>query len=282
MAPSKSSGFRVACIQMSVVNDKAKNLAVAVARIEQAKQNGCTLAILPECFNGLYEIDLFRKNAEVIPSGETCKALSQAAKSNQIYVVGGSIPELYNDKVYNTCTVWDPNGKLIATHRKVHLFEVNIPGKTCYREANGMTPGNTLNTFQLDRFKVGLGICHDIRFPEMAELYRKQECDMLIYPGNFCMNLGPLHWSLLTRSRALDTQTFVAFVSSARVPHPTYITYGHSQIANPWGEVIGEAGEKDTDLYVDLDFSVRENMRQQVPTEKQKRNDIYDVILKKN
>lgn len=66
------------------------------------------------------------------------------------------------------------------------------------------------------------------------------------------MNLGPLHWGLLTRSRALDTQTFVAFVSSARVQHPTYITYGHSQIANPWGEVIGEVDEKDTDLYVDI------------------------------
>jgi predicted amidohydrolase len=69
-------------------------------------------------------IELFRKNAEVIPSGETSKALSQAAKSNQIYVVGGSIPELCDDKIYNTCTVWNPNGNMIATYRKVYFIRL--------------------------------------------------------------------------------------------------------------------------------------------------------------
>uniref|UniRef100_A0A2S2PUQ6 omega-amidase n=1 Tax=Sipha flava TaxID=143950 RepID=A0A2S2PUQ6_9HEMI len=109
---------------MTITGDKAKNIAVAVKRIQEAKQKGCTLAILPECFNGLYEIELFRKNAEVIPSGETSKALSQAAKSNQIYVVGGSIPELCDDKIYNTCTVWNPNGNMIATYRKVYFIRL--------------------------------------------------------------------------------------------------------------------------------------------------------------
>lgn len=75
---------------------------------------------------------------------------------------------------------------------------------------------------------------------------------MLVYPSNFCTPLGILHWSLLTRSRALDNQMFVAFVSAARVPHPTYVVFGHSMIADPWGKVICEADEKDRDSYVDL------------------------------
>lgn len=273
------SGFRVAILQLTVTADKPTNVAIAVERIQMAKINGCTLAILPECFNAPYDTALFRQYAEVIPGGKTCNALSQAAKLNQMYIVGGSIPEICDEKVYNTCTVWDPNGNLIAKHRKVHLFDVSIPGSTCFKESDAMSAGNTLNTFQLGKFKIGLGICYDIRFSEMAALYRKQGCDMLIYPGAFCTEIGPLHWSLLTRFRAMENQAFVAVASPARVTDSSYVAWGHSMIVDPWGKVLGEASEKDMDLYRDLDFSVRENIRQQIPTEYQRRTDIYDTIL---
>ncbi|XP_022183791.1 omega-amidase NIT2-like isoform X2 [Myzus persicae] len=276
------SGFRVAILQLTVTADKPSNVAVAVERIQKSKISGCSLAILPECFNAPYDTALFRQYAEVIPGGQTCNALSQAAKSNQIYIVGGSIPEICDGKVYNTCTVWDPNGDLIAKHRKVHLFDVSIPGSTCFKESDAMSAGNTLNTFQFGKFKIGLGICYDIRFSEMAALYRKQGCDMLIYPGAFCTEIGPLHWSLLTRFRAMENQAFVAVVSPARVTDSSYVAWGHSMIVDPWGKVLCEATEKDMDLYIDFDFGIRENIRQQIPTEYQRRTDMYDTIYMTN
>ncbi|XP_022163534.1 omega-amidase NIT2-like [Myzus persicae] len=283
MTSPSSSDIRAAVLQLSVSADKSTNIAIAVKRIQQAKLNGCTLAVLPECFTTPYDNALFRKYAEIIPGGETCKALSQAAKSNQMYVVGGSIPELCDNKVYNTCTVWDPNGNLIAKHRKVHLFDVNIPGSTCFKESNAMSAGNTLNTFQMGKFKVGLGICHDMRFSEMAALYQKQGCDLLIYPGAFCTELGPPHWSLLIRFRALENQTFVIAASPARDTKSNYVAWGHSMVVDPWGKIVKEADEKDMDLYVDLDFTIRENIKQQIPTGSQRRTDIYDTIdVKKN
>ncbi|CAH1720696.1 unnamed protein product [Aphis gossypii] len=174
MTSTNHSDFRVAILQLTVVAHKPTNVAIAVKRIQKAKINGCTLVILPECFNSPYDTALFRQYSEAIPGGETCKALSQAAKSNKVYIVGGSIPEICDEKIYNTCTVWDPDGNMIAKHRKVHLFDVNIPGSTCFKESSTISPGNSLNTFQLGKFKIGLGICYDIRFSEMAALYRKQ------------------------------------------------------------------------------------------------------------
>ncbi|XP_015367249.1 PREDICTED: omega-amidase NIT2-like isoform X2 [Diuraphis noxia] len=282
MISSNSSGFRVAILQLTVTADKSTNVANAIKRVQQAKLNGCTLAILPECFNSPYNTALFREYSEVIPGGDTCKALSQAAKSNEIYIVGGSIPEICDDKVYNTCTVWDPNGNLIAKHRKVHLFDINIPGGMCFKESDALAAGNSLNTFQLGKFKIGLGICYDIRFSEMATIYRKQGCDMLIYPSAFNMTTGPLHWSLLVRCRAVDNQAFVAVVSPARVTDSNYVAWGHSMVVNPWGKILEEASEKDMDLYVNLDYGDRENMRQQIPTETQRRTDLYDTIDLKN
>ncbi|XP_076481183.1 omega-amidase NIT2-like [Bombus vancouverensis nearcticus] len=160
----------------------------------------------------------FPKYAESIPDGETSVASSNAAKENNIYVVGGTMPEIEGDKLYNTCTIWGPDGTLIARHQKVHLFDIDIPNKITFRESDSLSPGNSLTTFDVKGCKKGIGICYDIRFEEMARIYRNKGCQMLIYPAAFNMTTGPLHWSLLQRFRANDNQLYVACISPARVP----------------------------------------------------------------
>ncbi|XP_068987925.1 katanin p60 ATPase-containing subunit A-like 2 isoform X3 [Bombus flavifrons] len=123
----------------------------------------------------------FPKYAESIPDGETSVALSNAAKENSIYVVGGTIPEIEGDKLYNTCTIWGPDGTLIAKHRKVHLFDIDIPNKITFRESDSLSPGNSLTMFDVKGCKIGIGICYDIRFEEMARIYRNKDIsDVLI------------------------------------------------------------------------------------------------------
>lgn len=201
--------LKVALLQLTSGKDKIKNIRNAYIKIKEAAQKGAQLIVLPECFQSPYSIDCFREYAEN-SNGQTQQMLSKAAKESSIYLIGGSIPELESDKVYNTCFVYDPEGKLIATHRKLHLFDINVPGKIRFQESLILSPGSNLNYFETPWGKIGLGICYDVRFPEMALIMaRKYGVFAMIYPGAFNMTTGPLHWELLLRARALDNQIFV-------------------------------------------------------------------------
>ena len=154
-----------------------------------------------------YLTDYFADYAEPVPGGETCKSLSAWAKEFNVYLVGGSIPEAgENNKLYNTCTIWGPTGEMLGRHRKLHLFDIDIPGKMTFQESKVLSPGSSLTTFETEHCRVGVGICYDMRFAEMAQLYREKGCQLLLYPGAFNMTTGPAHWKMLLQARAVDNQ----------------------------------------------------------------------------
>ncbi|XP_043670414.1 omega-amidase NIT2 isoform X1 [Vespula pensylvanica] len=274
----RSIAFRLALVQLAVSDDKVRNITRAIDYIERAKKNRADIVVLPECFNSSYGISHFEKNAEEIPGGQTSIALSDVAKKNNIYVIGGTIPEREDDKLYNTCTIWAPDGKMIGKYRKMHLFDIDIKGKITFRESDSLSPGNSLFTFEMMGCKIGIGICYDIRFEEMAKLYRNQGCQMLIYPAAFNMTTGPLHWSLLQRSRANDNQLYVACVSPARGSPPGYIAWGHTQLTNPWGEILHELDSAEDMIVCDIDLKTVDEVRAQIPIFYQRRTDLYDTV----
>lgn len=246
--------LRIALLQLKVTKDKTENVRHAITRIKDAvtKDNAKVVA-LPECFNCPYGTKYFGEYAETIPDGFTSQELSKTARELGIYLIGGSIPEQDKDKLYNTCTVWGPQGDLIAKHRKMHLFDIDIPGGIRFKESEVLSAGNSFTTFQVDEhFKIGLGICYDIRFEEMARIYRDMGCNVLVYPGAFNMTTGPMHWELLQRGRAVDTQCFVATASPARDTSSEYVAYGHSMVVDPWGKVVSTAADAETTVIADL------------------------------
>ncbi|XP_061539777.1 omega-amidase NIT2 isoform X3 [Phycodurus eques] len=192
------SKFRLAVIQLQVGTVKADNLSRARRLIDEAATQGSKVVLLPECFNSPYGSGFFPANAEKIP-GESTRLLSQAAKDNKIYLVGGSIPEEDAGKLYNSCMVFGPDGQLLVKHRKIHLFDIDIPGKIRFQESETLSPGNTLSMFETPFCKVGVGICYDLRFAELAQIYSRKGCQLLLYPGAFNMTTGPAHWELLQR-----------------------------------------------------------------------------------
>jgi omega-amidase len=285
-APSK---FQIALCQIAVGDNKEKNIATATTAIAKAVANGAKVVSLPECWNSPYATTSFPQYAEEIPSKKdllsekdhpSTFALSQLAKQHQIYLVGGSIPEKDNGKVYNTSVVFSPEGEIVGKHRKVHLFDIDVPNKITFKESDTLSPGNSVTIFDTPYCKIGVGICYDIRFPELSMLMKKQGAKVLIFPGAFNLTTGPAHWELLQRGRAVDNQLYVASASPARGPAGGYQAWGHSSVISPWGEVVATCEHEEAIVCAEIDLENVDEMRRNIPTGTQTRSDLYELVQK--
>ncbi|XP_044298672.1 omega-amidase NIT2 [Varanus komodoensis] len=273
------ANFRLALIQLHVSAAKAENLNRACQFVRIAAKQGAKLVVLPECFNSPYGTKYFPEYAEKIP-GDSTQKLSEIAKECGIYLIGGSVPEDDSGKFYNTCTVFGPDGAMLAKYRKIHLFDIDLPGKIRFQESETLSPGDMICMFDTPYCKIGLGICYDMRFAELAQIYAQKGCQLLVYPGAFNLTTGPAHWELLQRGRAVDNQVYVVTASPARDEKASYVAWGHSSAVNPWGEVIAKAGTEETVIYADIDLKKLTEIRQQIPILSQKRSDLYAVQAK--
>jgi predicted amidohydrolase len=268
--------------------DKAQNLIHAREKVLEAANGGAQIIVLPECFNSPYGCDYFPEYAEtLLPSPPTKEqspsfhALSAMAVEAKAYLVGGSIPELdtKTKKYYNTSLTFSPTGELLATHRKVHLFDIDIPGKIKFKESDVLSPGNKITILDLPPYgKIAIAICYDIRFPELAMIAARKGCFALIYPGAFNTTTGPLHWRLQGQARAMDNQLYVALCSPARDMGASYHAWGHSLVCDPMAQVLVEAGEKEEIVYADLNGEKIEETRKGIPITWQRRFDVYPDV----
>ncbi|ESN93857.1 hypothetical protein HELRODRAFT_186060 [Helobdella robusta] len=274
--------LRLALIQFTVGSDKAANLNKICSLVKQTcLDHKPNIVALPECCNSPFGHEYFNEYAESIVDGPSVKMFSSVAKENKIFLVAGSVPEKGNDgKLFNTTTVFNPDGNHISTFRKVHLFDIDVKGKFSFQESKTLTAGDSLATFSAYGWKIGLGICYDIRFAEMAQLYSRAGCKLLIYPAAFSMATGPYHWEILTRGRALDNQCYVAAVSPSRCLTASFVAYGHSIVVNPWGEIVTKADETDKTIVADIDLNYLEEVRETIPISKQKKTEVFEKFQK--
>lgn len=197
--------------------------------------------------------------------------------------MGGSIPEYVplTKKFHNTSLLFSPTGDLLATHRKVHLFDIDIPGKITFRESDVLSPGNKLTLVELPEYgKIALAICYDIRFPELATIAARKGCFLLLYPGAFNLTTGALHWELQARARAMDNQVYVGLCSPARDMEASYHAWGHSMAVDPNAKIMCEAGESEEVVYAELKGESIEETRKGIPIYTQRRFDVYPDISK--
>ena len=273
--------MKIALIQMSVGIDKKDNIAVMENYLKAAGEEGADIAVLPEMFNCPYSNKYFANYAEKA-GGETYTALSQSALSNNIYLIGGSIPERDGDEIYNTSYVFDRNGKEIARHRKVHLFDIDIKGGQRFFESETFKAGEEITVFDTEFGKMGLILCFDIRFPEICRLTAMGGAKVLFVPAAFNMTTGPMHWEITFRLRAVDNQLFTVGASSARDEDGVYVSYGNSITVDPWGKILYRADAEETMGIVEVDLSEIERVREQLPLIKAMRNDIYTIEEKQS
>ncbi|KAL7269359.1 Omega-amidase nit3 [Rhizina undulata] len=282
---------KLALVQMATGNDKAQNLLHAREKAVEAANRGANVIVLPECFNSPYGTEHFQKYAEPVPTSSkpytpeqtpSYHALSAIASETNTYLVGGSIPEVDPEtkKLYNTALVFSPKGELLVTHRKVHLFDIDIPGKIRFIESEVLSPGESVTVVDLPEYgKIGLGICYDIRFPEIAMIAARKGAFALFYPGAFNMTTGPLHWELLARARAVDNQVYVAVCSPARGTEG-YTAWGHSSVVDPNGAVVETTEEAEGIVEWTLEPDRIAEVRRGIPVTVQRRFDVYADVAR--
>ncbi|KAL6939853.1 hypothetical protein ACO0RG_003700 [Hanseniaspora osmophila] len=273
--------------------DKLTNLQNAKKLIDKCilQYPKTQVVVLPECFNSPYSVDKFREYSEIIsldePKSISVHSMSQWAREHKILLIGGSIPELdpVDNKVYNTSIIFSPQGEILGKHRKMHLFDVDIPNGITFKESITLTGGSDITILEsklpstTTEFKFGVGICYDMRFPELAMISARKGACCMIYPSAFNTVTGPMHWHMLARARSIDNEMYTILCSPARSADPSvYQAYGHSLVCSPKGEILVEAGESQEILNCELDGDVIDTIRMSIPINFQRRFDVYKNV----
>lgn len=267
---------KIGIVQLSSGDDKAANVARAAEKVKKCAQEGAEIVVLPEIFNGPYSTAKFREYSEP-EGGETWQRLSNMAKENNIILIGGSISEFCEDKIYNTSYIFDQQGKQIGKHRKMHMFDIDVKRGQRFKESDALTPGNQVTVVDTSICKIGVCICFDFRFPELARLMALKGAKMIIVPGAFNMTTGPAHWELLFRQRAVDNQVFTIGCAPARNTEASYVSFANSIVVGPWGDVIYNAGIEEKAEVVEIDLEKVDSIRQQLPLLSARRTDVYEM-----
>jgi predicted amidohydrolase len=256
--------------------DKAANLEKAEGLVTRAAATGADVVALPEKWNAIGSVEELHAAAEPLESGESVAAMAEWARSHGITLVGGSISERREgrEKLSNTCLVFDPEGELVATYRKIHLFDVEVGGLT-YRESEAEEHGEEPVVAEVEGWSVGLTICYDLRFPELYRVLALQGALLATVPAHFTLYTGKDHWHLLLRARAVENGFYVAApaqVGETGIGRPSY---GRSLIVDPWGTVVAQAPDEETVISAELDRAWLEEVRRRLPSLSQRRPEAY-------
>jgi predicted amidohydrolase len=275
---SKSNSTAVvAAVQLSSGTDVARNVDAAVELINEAASRGATYIQLPEYFNYLGPAAGNSTVAESIP-GPTTTRLGVIAKEKSVTIHVGSMLETSGDgdKCFNTSAIIGRDGEVGATYRKIHLFDIHVPGVNVQQESDAVSPGQRLSIADLPEFKLGMSVCFDLRFPELYRTLAVEGASVLAAPSAFNAATGRAHWEVLVRARAIENHAFVIAAAQVGTTDEGIATYGHSLIAGPWGDVICESLASGPDVITAaIDLEEVSRRRSQIGVLELRRPDLY-------
>lgn len=233
--------MKVAAVQMTSGPDVSANLAQARELLEQARSRDARLAALPEnfAFMGLKDADK-RAVGEADGSGPIQDFLSTTARELGLWIVAGTIPIRAPDgRVSAASLVLDAEGRRVARYDKIHLFDVDIPGKVeSYRESAHVAPGSEAVVVDTPVGRLGLSVCYDVRFPELFRKLSAAGAQIITVPSAFTAPTGRAHWETLLRARAIENLCYVIAPAQSGFHPNGRETYGDSLIVDHWGAVL--------------------------------------------
>lgn len=263
--------------QIAVPPRKLDALEAVEEACGRAAREGAGLLALPEMFCCPYEAQNFPRYAEE-EGGLVWSRCSALARAHKLYISAGSMPERGADgKVYNTAYVFDRSGRQVAKHRKLHLFDINVKGGQSFQESDTLAAGNDITVFHTEFGCMGLCVCYDFRFPELARLMALRGAKLILVPAAFNMTTGPAHWELMFRAQAMFNQCFAVGTAPARDLSASYHSWGHSIAVGPWGNVIRQMGAEAGYQALELDLSEVDAVREQLPLLRHRRANLYTL-----
>ncbi|MZR64248.1 carbon-nitrogen hydrolase family protein [Alcanivorax sp. DP30] len=271
-----TQSVKIAAIQMTSGGDLKANLDKASRGLQQAARQGAALAVLPENF-AQYGGDYRDLSAHY----DRLKAwLCEQAKTLGMAVIGGSIPAIERPdgtpvpapRVRTRSLAIDEKGRVQGSYDKLHLFDAQVndaQGRYC--ESDVFEPGDQAKVVDLAGLKVGLAICYDLRFPVLAQQLAREGADLLVYPSAFTAVTGAAHWELLLRATAVQSGCYTLGANQCGQHMPRRASFGHSLLANPWGEVVASLGDAADVLVAELDLATMKDLRQRIPVQMHQR-----------
>lgn len=262
----------VAAIQMVSSDDVAANLQTAQRLIADAVEKGARLVSLPENFAYFAGDGV---NTQDYDAAAIRLQVAKLARQYQVYLQAGSIavPATGSSKFYASSFIYNPQGQEIARYNKIHLFDAMIDdSQQSYCESARYAQGDKIACAAVDGYRVGMGICYDLRFPELFQQLRQQGADIITLPSAFTYVTGKKHWETLLRARAIETQCYVVAANQGGQHSHTQHTWGHSMIIDPDGTILAEAQQGEAVLLADVDRETLQNIRQAMPLLQHKRS----------
>lgn len=278
-----------AVCQMTAIPDKEANFSACKKLVEEAKERGASMVFLPEGFDYIGSSREETLSLSESLDGETISRFTQMARTLKVWLSLGGFhergPNWKTDRrIYNSHIIINDKGDIVSVYRKSHLFDVELPEKGVSLKESAFTiPGPSLIApVQTPIGKVGLGICYDLRFPELSLALQRHGAEILTYPSAFTVATGAAHWEVLLRARAIETQCFVLAAAQVSKHHDKRSSYGHALAVDPWGEVMGDCGgEKPGLIMVNINLQKVRNARRNMPVQEHRRDmDFYHSLEK--
>jgi predicted amidohydrolase len=263
-----SNTVRIACLQTNSGNDFTANLATLTAMAREAATGGAKFV-----FSGEYALMMdgsgrsMRDNAQNAAGEPALPALAALSLELGVWHLVGSLTLMSDDgRMYNRSVLISPEGRVIASYDKIHMFDATLPSGTVIRESSAYRPGERAVIAETPWGKLGLTVCYDLRFPQLYRALAQRGATMLAIPSSFQRETGKAHWHVLLRARAIENAAFV-IAPALCGDHPGQrMTYGHSLVIDPWGEVLADGGEGPGVVYADLDLAQVEKVRGMLPS----------------
>ncbi len=263
-----TGSLRIACLQTNSGNDFDANLAALSAMTREAAAGGAKFVLSAEYALMMDGSGRTMREKALAPDGEPAlSALTALSRELGVWQLAGSLTLKSDDgRMFNRSLLISAEGKAIAAYDKIHMFDATLPSGTVIRESSAYRPGERAVVAETPWGPLGMTVCYDLRFPQLYRALAQRGAAMLAIPSSFQRETGKAHWHVLLRARAIENAAFV-IAPALCADHPAKrMTYGHSLVVDPWGQVLADGGEAPGIVYADLDLAQVEKVRSMLPS----------------
>ncbi|XP_014218972.1 deaminated glutathione amidase [Copidosoma floridanum] len=282
---STMSNPLIAVCQMTSTSDKEENFQAVSNLVAEAKRRNACIAFLPEACDYLADNKADAVAMAEPLDGETVKRYRELAQREDMWLSLGGVHEAVADKnkTQNSHIIINNKGELVATYRKIHLFDMeNKDTGIRLMESDYVVKGDEIVApVSSPAGKIGLSICYDMRFPELSFCLRNMGAQILTFPSAFTYQTGAAHWEVLLRARAIETQCYVIAAAQVGTHNKKRVSWGHAMVVDPWGTVIAQCMDKQGVAVAEIDLEIVNKVRRIMPNEQHRRTDLYPTMLPK-